>query len=89
MFNAGGEIPIFNRLGFNPVFYGKVISGNRMPNLMYMPVFDNVQQKDEQWKRFVADTTWKRISTLPENQNEVIVSHIDSIMMHSTEYSDY
>ena len=29
MFNTGGEIPIFNRLGFNPIFYGKVISGSR------------------------------------------------------------
>jgi hypothetical protein len=89
MFNTGGEIPIFNRLGFNPVFYGKVISGTRMPNLMYMPVFDNVQQKNEQWKRFGSDTAWKRISTIPENQNDVNVSHIDSIMMHSTDYSDY
>jgi len=89
MFNTGGEIPIFNRLGFNPVFYGKVISGNRMPNLMYMPVFDNVQQKNEGWKRFGSDTTWKRISTDPANQNDVNVNHIDSIMMHSTDYSDY
>jgi hypothetical protein len=89
MFNTGGEIPIFNRLGFDPVFYGKVISGTRMPNLMYMPVFDNVQQKNEQWKRFGSDTTWKRISADPNNQNDVNVNHIDSIMMHSTDYSDY
>jgi hypothetical protein len=89
MFNTGGEIPIFNRLGFNPVFYGKVISGSRMPNLMYMPVFDNVQQKNEGWKKFGSDTTWKRISTDPKNQNDVNVNHIDSIMMHSTDYSDY
>ena len=89
MFNTGGEIPIFNRLGFNPVFYGKVISGSRMPNLMYMPVFDNEEKKNEGWKRFGSDTTWKRISTIPENQNDVNVNHIDSIMMHSTDYSDY
>lgn len=89
MFNTGGEIPIFNRLGFNPVFYGKVISGTRMPNLMYMPVFENVQQKNEQWKRFGSDSTWKRISIDPANQNDVNVNHIDSIMMHSTGYSDY
>ncbi len=89
MFNTGGEIPIFNRLGFNPVFYGKVISGSRMPNLMYMPVFDNVQKKNEGWKKFGSDSTWKRISTDPANQNDVNVNHIDSIMMHSTDYSDY
>lgn len=30
MFNTGGEIEMFTRLGFNPVFYGHVISGSRM-----------------------------------------------------------
>ncbi|MGN6532719.1 MAG: NIPSNAP family protein [Ginsengibacter sp.] len=89
MFNTGGEIQIFNRLGFNPVFYGKVISGSRMPNLMYMPVFDNVQQKNQQWKKFGSDSTWKRISSDPANRNDVNVNHIDSTMMHSTDYSDY
>ncbi|RYZ93498.1 MAG: NIPSNAP family containing protein, partial [Sphingobacteriaceae bacterium] len=31
MFNAGDEIGIFNRLGFNAVFYSSVIAGSRMP----------------------------------------------------------
>ncbi|MDQ2720060.1 MAG: NIPSNAP family protein [Bacteroidota bacterium] len=88
MFNSD-EIEIFSRLGFNPVFYAKVISGNRMPNLMYMPVFDNIQQRDAQWKRFGEDAQWKRVSSIPENENKVSVSHIDSILMHSTEYSDF
>ncbi len=89
MFNTGGEIEIFRRLGFDPVFYAKVVSGSRIPNFMYMPVFDNVQQRDVQWKKFGADPQWKDISAKPENENKVSVSHIDSILMHSTEYSDY
>ncbi len=88
MFNAD-EIKIFNRLGFNPVFYGKVISGSHMPNLMYMPIFDNVQQRDEQWKTFGSDAKWKEISSDPANENDVSVSHIDSILMHAANYSDY
>src|SRR5680860_336949 len=35
MFNEG-EIDIFDKLDFNPVFYGEVIAGANMPNLMYM-----------------------------------------------------
>lgn len=89
MFNTGGEIQIFNRLKFNPVFYAKVISGSHMPNFMYMPIFENVQQRDAQWKIFGNDPKWKEISTDPFNENKVSVSHIDSILMHSTSYSDY
>ena len=88
MFNAD-EINIFNRLKFNPVFYGKVISGCHMPNLMYMPIFDNVKQRDEQWKVFGNDPKWKEISANPINENKVSVSHIDSILMHAATYSDY
>ena len=36
MFNEGGEIRLFARLNFNAVFYGDVLAGDRMPNLMYM-----------------------------------------------------
>ena len=88
MFNKD-EINIFKRLGFNPVFYGRVLSGSRMPNLMYIPIFDNVQQRDAQWKVFGNDPKWKEISSDPANENKVSVSHIDSILMHSTSYSDY
>lgn len=89
MFNTGGEIEIFNRLGFNPVFYAKVLSGSRMPNFMYMPIFESVEKRGEQWKTFGSDPQWKDISTRPENENKVSVSHIDSILMRSAEYSDF
>ncbi len=89
MFNTGGEIEIFNRLKFNPVFYAKVASGSHMPNFMYMPVFESVEQRNAQWKKFGEDAVWKDISTRPEHENKVSVSHIDSILMHSTDYSDF
>lgn len=88
MFN-NDEMKIFNRLGFNPVFYGEVISGSRMPNLMYMPIFKSVEDRNAQWKIFGNDPKWKEISADPVNENNVSVSHIDSILMHSTGYSDY
>ncbi|MEO6638179.1 MAG: NIPSNAP family protein, partial [Ginsengibacter sp.] len=89
MFNTGGEIEIFNRLGFNPVFYAKVLSGSHMPNFMYMPIFTSVEERNAQWKRFGEDAVWKDISTRPENENKVSVSHIDSILMHAADYSDF
>lgn len=88
MFNKD-EISIFNRLGFNPVFYGKVLSGSHMPNLMYMPIFNSADERNAQWKTFGNDAKWKEISADPVNENKVSVSHIDSILMHNTSYSDY
>ncbi|MEO8823765.1 MAG: NIPSNAP family protein [Ginsengibacter sp.] len=88
MFN-NDELEIFSRLGFNPVFYAEVISGSHMPNLMYMPIFKSEEDRNAQWKVFVNDAKWKEISADPVNENKVSVSHIDSILMHATSYSDY
>ena len=41
MFNQGDEIGLFKRLNFNAIFYSEVISGSKMPNLMYMTSFEN------------------------------------------------
>jgi hypothetical protein len=88
MFNEGGEIGLFDRLGFNAVFYAKVISGSRMPNLMYMTAFENMAEHDAHWKAFSNDPLWKKISVMPEYENKVSVSRNDRILMHATDYSD-
>jgi hypothetical protein len=86
MFNQGGEIVLFNRLGFNAVFYGEVIAGCRMPNLMYMTTFENMDQRNQHWKTFGNDPEWKQLSAKPEHQNNV--SKIESTLMTPTTYSD-
>ncbi|MEP7145086.1 MAG: NIPSNAP family protein [Ferruginibacter sp.] len=87
MFNEGGEIDLFKRLNFNAVFYASVIAGSRMPNLMYMTSFENMADRDAHWKDFGAAPDWKKISSMPEYQNNV--SHIDDIFLRATAYSDY
>jgi hypothetical protein len=86
MFNEGGEIALFKRLNFNAVFYGEVISGSHMPNLMYMTTFENKADRDAHWKTFVADPEWKALSAKPEYQHNV--SHIDIFFLQPTTYSD-
>jgi hypothetical protein len=86
MFNEGGEIALFNRLGFNAVFYAEVLSGSHMPNLMYMTSFDNKASRDEHWKNFGADPEWKRLSALPEYQHTV--SKADILLLHPAAYSE-
>jgi NIPSNAP len=87
MFNEGGEVKLFERLGFNAIFYADVIAGSRMPNLMYMTSFNNMATRDDYWKIFIADAEWKNLSARPEYQHNV--SKADIILMHATPYSDY
>ena len=86
MFNKGGEIKIFKRLNFNAVFYGKVLVGSHMPNLMYLTTFENKPARDEHWKSFSSDTAWKQLSAMPQYQKNV--SHQDIIFLHPAAYSD-
>lgn len=87
MFNQGGETTLFTRLNFNPVFYGKVLAGSKMPNLMYMTSFENREERDAHWKAFSADPQWKKLSSMPEYQHNM--SKADIILMKATDYSDF
>jgi len=87
MFNEGGEMDIFTRLNFHPVFYGEVIAGSKMPNLMYMTTFENRADRDAHWAVFGSDPDWKHLSSLPEYKNNV--SHIDVTFLCPADYSDF
>jgi hypothetical protein len=87
MFNEGGEIALFARLGFNAVFYAQVLAGARMPNLMYMTSFENMAERDAHWKAFGADPEWKKLSSMPQYLNTV--SKSDILLMKATEYSEW
>lgn len=85
MFDTGGEIDIFVRLGFNPVFFSQTIVGGKLPNLAYMTTFDSRESRDAHWKAFGSDPEWKRISALPEYQNVMTTS--ETHFLTPTEYS--
>lgn len=86
MFNDGDEVGLFKRLNFNAIFYGEVLSGSRMPNLMYMTSFENQAERDAHWKAFSADPQWKTLSAMPEYQKNV--SKNVQIFLRPTQYSD-
>lgn len=85
MFN-NGEIDIFDRLGFNPVFYGRVLAGSKMPNLMYMTTFESKEERDKHWKAFGEDPAWKKLSAMPEYANNFLRADIH--LLRPTDYSD-
>lgn len=83
----GTEMSIFTRLNFNPVFYGEVLFGSKMPNLMYMTTFQNKADRDEHWNAFTADPLWQKLRVLPEYQNTV--SKNVQIFLYPADYSDF
>ena len=87
MFNEGGEIKLFKNLDFNAVFYAEVISGNTMPNLMYLTTFADMAAHDAHWNAFRTHPDWKTLSSLPEYKNTVSKSII--LLLHPTDYSDF
>lgn len=88
MFNQGGEIAIFEKLGFNPVFFGEVLAGSHMPNLMYMTTFENMESHDAHWASFQNSPDWKTLKGMEEYQNTT--SKVTPFMLLSpADYSDF
>jgi hypothetical protein len=87
MFNEGGEIEMFDRLNFNPIFYSKVVAGSRMPNLIYMTSFNNMEERNERWKAFFNDPVWKKIVVDPAYLKSVNKS--ETVLMSARDYADF
>jgi hypothetical protein len=81
MFNDAGEIDIFKKLGFNPVFFGETLVGELRPNLIYMVTFDDMPAHDSHWKAFGSDPEWKKVSAIPDYADAKLVSRITSTML--------
>jgi hypothetical protein len=86
MFNDAGEIELFIKLGFQPVFFGEVISGSAMPNLMYMTTFSSRASQTEHWDAFRNSPEWNTMKEIEKYKNTV--SHTDKYIMHPAKYSD-
>ncbi len=86
MFNSG-EAELFKKLGFNPVFFGEVISSSKMPHLMYMTTHADTTVQKENWKAFGSSPEWQEMKEIERYKNTV--SNIAKYMLYPTSYSDY
>jgi len=85
MFNDE-EMEIFFRIGSQPVFFGELLAGGRMPNMMYMTSYSDKASRDAHWKTFGSDPAWKRMSPLPKYKNNM--DRMDVVFLTPTTYSD-
>jgi hypothetical protein len=79
MFNEGGEIALFRRLGMHPVFFGSSVAGTKLPNLHYMLGFESPAALDAGWKKFRADPEWAKLSKDPQYKDTV--SNITNLIL--------
>jgi hypothetical protein len=85
MFNRMGEVDIFRKVGVKPVFFSRTLVGPRMPNLVYLTVYDNLAAREKAWAAFGADPDWKKLNATPGYEN--IVSNITISLLSPTPYS--
>jgi len=81
-----GESELFIQLGFEPMFFAKVIAGADMPNLVYITCHENEEAQAANWASFRDHPEWLRMKVLDEYQHTV--SQSDKWMLYPTEYSD-
>jgi NIPSNAP. len=82
-----GEFEIFQKAGFDQVFYGDTLIGPRMPNLTYMLSYPELSDLTEKWKAFSSDPDWKKLSSNPRYAFEQIVSNISNLILSPASYS--
>lgn len=85
MFNEGGEIAIFKKTGLTPVFFGESIIGPKLPNLIYMLVFEDLTDRDKRWGVFGSSAGWKNLRSKPEYKDTV--SNITDVILQPKGYS--
>jgi hypothetical protein len=87
MFEKGGEIAIFRRVGLTPVFFGRTVIGPSMPNLTYMVTFPDAAARDKAWAAFGEDPEWVKLRATPGFANADILTNIDIQLLRPTDYS--
>lgn len=70
MFN-NEELGLFNEVGLSPLFFAKVLAGDTMPSLTYMLSFNNMEERDNRWKKFDESEEWQVMKDKPEYANSV------------------
>jgi hypothetical protein len=87
MFEKGGELAIFRRVGLAPVFFGRDVVGPRMPSLTYMVAFADMAAREKGWATFGEDPEWVKLRSTPGYANADIMTNITMQLLRPTDYS--
>ena len=76
MFDSGGELAIFRKVGFRAVFFGQTLFGVRLPQFEYMLTYENMAERETQWNAFRNDADWKVLSQKEEYRDAAIMTGV-------------
>ena len=80
MFHSG-EFEIFKNAGFQMVFFGDTLIGQRMPSLTYMLSFADSAEMDAKWALFATIPRGRSFQPIPRFAFEGIVSNITNLVL--------
>jgi len=53
------ELPLFDKVGLHPVFFGELLAGKYMPALVYMLWFKDMKEREANWDKFRTSNEWE------------------------------
>ena len=68
MFNDE-EIALFDKVGINSVCYGEILSGSKMPALIYLTWSKDEETRNAAWGAFGSHPDWNQMKGKPEYKN--------------------
>ncbi|MFW6370118.1 MAG: NIPSNAP family protein [Bacteroidota bacterium] len=79
------ELPLFEKVGLHPLFFGELIAGSYMPALVYMLWFKDMEQREANWKKFIDSDEWDTMRVKEEYADTV--SKVRKIFLTPLEFS--
>ena len=79
MFDQGGELPLFREIGLNPIFFGDVVAGNKLPALAYIIGCPSLEAHAAAWRVFGSHPKWVAMRDLREYADTA--TDIDRVVM--------
>lgn len=84
MFNDE-ELPLFEKVGLHPLFFGELVAGSYMPALVYMLWFKDMEQREANWKKFGESDEWHTMRDKEEYADTV--SKVRKIFLTPLDFS--
>ena len=84
MFNVE-EIATFEKVGVNGVCYGEILSGTRMPALIYLTWFKDEESRVKAWADFNKHPDWLEMRNRPQYRNSA--TNNQSVILAPMPYS--
>lgn len=69
MFNTDGEIEMHKAAGYKHIFFGEAIFGDKMPNMSYMHVWNDLKTYEETMEKWWNNPEFIELRNKPKYKN--------------------